>query len=205
MKKHIIILDLIFYVAIPLLVWNFGRGYIGDYYAMLASSIPGILYSIYRFFEIKKVNFTGVFILSNLLIGTLVDFLAGSAIQLLWNNVFYSLAMALFFLMTILINKPAALYLSLDLVELQGNDRTIMKDLFYERKVLRVFKIITLLFACRECVLSVIRVFLIKKYGVDAFDQGIVYRQIISWTFTFISMFGFYYIAKMMNTMKPAE
>ncbi|WP_409305682.1 VC0807 family protein [Peribacillus sp. SCS-155] len=205
MKKHIMVLDLLFYVAIPLVVWNLGRDYMGDYYAMLSSSIPGILYSIYRFYEIRKVNFTGIFILSTLVIGTLLDFLAGSAIQLLWNNVYYSIGMALFFVMSILINKPAALFLSLDLVELQGNDRKSMKDLFYDKKVLMIFKLITLLFACRESVLTVIRVLLIHKYGVDAFDQGIVYRQIISWGFTFISMFGFLYIAKIINNMKPVD
>jgi hypothetical protein len=205
MKTYIIFLDLLFYVAFPLLIWNLGRDYTGDYYAMLASSIPAILYSIYRFYEIKKVNFTGIFILSTLIISTLVDFLAGSAIQLLWNNVYYSIGMALFYVGSVLLNRPAALFLSLDLVEMRGNDRSLTKDIFYQRNIFLVFTWITLLFACQEVVLSIIRVFLIEKYGVEAFDHGIVYRQIIGWTFTLISIFGFIYIAKLYNQMRPAK
>ena len=194
MKKHIIFLDLLFYVAVPLLVWKFGREAIGDYYAMLASSVPGILYSIYRFYEVKKVNLTGIYILSTLIIGTMIDFLAGSAMQLLGNKVYYAFFIALFFLFTVLINKPAALYLALDLLELQGSKREPLKELFYRKTPLLVFKLITLAFFLREAVLAAVRIYLIGKYGVDAFDKGIVMRQVISWSFTILTMFGYVYI-----------
>lgn len=49
-----------------------------------------------------------------LIIGTLIDVLAGSAIQLLWNNVIYAYVMSGFFLLTILIKKPITLYFALD-------------------------------------------------------------------------------------------
>ena len=205
MKKHIIFLDLLFYVAVPLLFWKFGREAIGDYYAMLASSIPGILYSVYRFYEVKKVNFTGVYILSTLIIGTLIDFLAGSAIQLLWNNVFYAFFIALFFLLTVLFNKPAALYLALDLLELQGSKRGPLKKLFYMQKPLLVFKLITLAFCLREAVLAAVRIYLIKEYGVEAFDKGIVMRQVISWSFTFLTMFGYVYIYSYLEKQQEPE
>ncbi|SFC64625.1 hypothetical protein SAMN05443252_10552 [Bacillus sp. OV322] len=199
MKKYIILLDIIFYAAIPLIVWNAGRGYLGDYNTILASSIPGILYSAFRFYEVKKINFTGIFILASLIIGTASDFLAGSALQLLWNNVFYSIAVALFFLLTIFSNKPAALLLSLDLAEMQGNDRASMNDLFWQKKVLNVFKLITMLFAARELVLSFVMLLLIKKYGVEAFDHGIIYKQAITWSFTIVCIGGFIYISKLIN------
>lgn len=205
MKKYIILLDLLFYMVLPLFIWNVGRAYIGDYNSMLASSIPGILYSIYRFYELKKVNFTGIFILSTLIIGTLMDFLAGSAMQLLWNNVFFSIGMAMFYMATILINRPAALLLSLDLVEMRGNDRSITKDIFYQKNIFQVFQWITLLFAFREVVFSLIRIYLIRTYGVEAFDHGIIYRQIISWIFTLISVLGFMYIAKSFNKTRTVR
>ncbi|CAH0347439.1 VC0807 family protein [Bacillus sp. CECT 9360] len=205
MKKYIFLLDLLFYLVFPLLIWNVGRAYIGDYNSMLVSSIPGILYSIYRFYEIRKVNFTGIFIISTLIIGTLMDFLAGSAMQLLWNNVFFSIGMAGFYMTTILINRPAAMLLSLDLVEMRGNDRSITKDIFYQKHIFQVFQGITLLFAFKEVVFSMIRVFLIQRYGVEAFDHGIIYRQILSWIFTLISVFGFIYIAKSFNETRTVR
>ncbi|MGP4060733.1 hypothetical protein [Halobacillus sp. H74] len=55
-SNRFVLLDLICYVVFPLAVWNITRDYIGDYYAMLLSSIPGIIYAIYRFKALKKVG-----------------------------------------------------------------------------------------------------------------------------------------------------
>ncbi|MFC8575402.1 VC0807 family protein, partial [Heyndrickxia sporothermodurans] len=90
MSKRIVIWDIICYLIFPIVIWNYGKNHIGEYYAMLVSTLPGILYSIVRFILLKRVNLFGIFMVLNLLIGTLVDVLAGSAIQMLWNDVFYS-------------------------------------------------------------------------------------------------------------------
>jgi hypothetical protein len=70
---------------------------------MLVSSIPGILYTVYRFSAIRKMNVFGVFMVTDLVIGTLVDVTARSGTQMLWNESAYSIMMALFFGFTILI------------------------------------------------------------------------------------------------------
>jgi len=199
MKKNILFLDLLFYLALPLIIWNYGRVYIGEYAAILASSTAGILYSVYRFYTMKKVNFTGMYILASLIIKIFIEFFAGSALQLLWNHIYYDIVTALFFLLTIVIKKPAALYLTLDIVELQGNDRALMKDLFYRDRILKIFNLITLIFCSRELVLAVTRIILVGKYGVDAYDEGIIYQQIISWIFTIIAGLGFIYIYKLLD------
>lgn len=199
MNKYILFLDLLFYLALPLLIWNYGRVYMGDYTAILVSSSVGILYSIYRFYTMKKVSFTGMYILTSLLIKIFIEFFAGSALQLLWNHIYYDFVTALFFLVTILIKKPASLYLTLDIVELQGNDRALMKDLFYRGKTLRVFNVITLIFCFRELVLAVTRIILVSRFGVDAYDEGIIYQQVISWIFTIIAGVGFIYIYKLLG------
>jgi hypothetical protein len=62
MKKNIVLLDLIFYGALPLLFWNVLRDVTGDYYAMLLSSVPAILYTMYRFWEMKRVNVFGIYL-----------------------------------------------------------------------------------------------------------------------------------------------
>ena len=85
-NKKFILLDLIFYAALPYLIWNFGRDSLGDYTAMLVSTIPGFVYTIYRFILDKQFNITGLFILGSLALGTTVDLLSGSAEQMIWNG-----------------------------------------------------------------------------------------------------------------------
>ncbi|KUP08337.1 membrane protein [Bacillus coahuilensis m2-6] len=199
MKKSIVVLDLICYLVLPLLLWNELRDVMGDYYAMLCSSVPGILYTIYRFYELKRVNVFGIYMLSTLIIGTLIDVLAGNEIQLLWNNVYYAAAMSLFFLGTIIFRKPVTLYFGLDFAELQGYDRAFSKRLFYQRELLLIFQLITLIFALRSGVLAGVKAWLIIEYGVDAFDKGIWLRQLFSWMMTGFTIVGFLHIGKIIQ------
>lgn len=198
-KKNIVLFDLMIYVALPLFVWNITRDYTGDYYAMLLSSVPGIIYTVYRFIEMKKVNTFGLFILFTLIVGTLIDVLAGSSLQLLWNNVYYAAGISLFFLMTMIIRRPITLYFGLDFAELQGHDRTFSKRLFYKKPLYTLFQLITLCFALRSGILAVVKAWLILEYGVEAFDKGIILRQAFSWIMTGITVAGFFYIGKIIN------
>ncbi|MBS4192572.1 hypothetical protein KHA94_20725 [Bacillus sp. FJAT-49705] len=203
MKNNIVLLDIIFYVVFPLMVWNLGRDWLGDYLAMILSTVPGILYSLYRFFELKKVNFFGIFLLTNLIITFLIDVLAGSAIQLLWNNVIYSFILGFIFFGTVLVRKPIFLYMALDLSEMQGNDRNEMKALFFGKKILTIFRWITAGFALKFIILAAIKTWLIQQYGVEAFDKGIIIRQILNWGFTIVSLSGFYFINKELGKTAP--
>ncbi|MEK5520831.1 VC0807 family protein [Heyndrickxia sp. FSL W8-0423] len=205
MSKRIVIWDIICYLIFPIVIWNYGKNHIGEYYAMLVSTLPGILYSIVRFILLKRVNLFGIFMVLNLLIGTLVDVLAGSAIQMLWNDVFYSYILALIFIVTIVVNKPLFLFFSLDLVEMQGHNRTKMKSLFYQKKILFIYKLITFGFAFREILLSSLKIALILKYGVNSFDKSIILRQILSWGTFGISFYGFFYISKLLNNQTNSQ
>ena len=199
MKKNIVLLDLMIYVALPLFVWNILRDYTGDYYAMLLSSIPGILYTIYRFMEMKKVNTLGLFIIVTLIVGTLIDVLAGSSLQLLWNNVYYAAGLSLFFLLTMIFKKPISLYFALDFAELQGFDRNFSKSLYYKKPLYLIFQLITLCFALRSGILAIVKTWLILEFGVEAFDKGIILRQAFSWIITGITVAGFFYIGKIIK------
>ncbi|MYL42946.1 VC0807 family protein [Virgibacillus salexigens] len=200
MQKNIVIWDLICYLAFPLLVWNVLRDYIGDYPAMLLSTIPGIVYSCIRFFAVKKINMFGIFMIVTLIASTLVNVLAGSAIQMLWNNVYYAFAMAAFFLFTILIKRPLVLLFTLDFTELQGQSRKKMKKIFYEKRFYMIFNLITFGFAMREVILGIIKVRLISAYGIEAFDKGLIIRNILSWGITALCVLGFIYISKLLHT-----
>ena len=90
-NKNMVIMELLFYAALPYVIWKFGREPLGDYVAMLLSTIPGFIYTIYRFIKDKQFNVTGVFILASLLLSTTVDLLSGSAEQMIWNGVYLGL------------------------------------------------------------------------------------------------------------------
>lgn len=205
MQKNIVIWDVICYLVFPLFIWNFMRDTIGDYTAMLISTIPGIIYSFIRFFRVKQVNIFGAFMILTLIASTLVNVLAGSALQMLWNNVYYAFAMAVFFLFTILIKRPLFLLFTLDFVELQGYSRQKMKAIFNERKYFLVFNLITLGFAAREIILAFIKIKLISVYGVDAFDKGLIIRNVLSWGITAICVIGFIYISKMLQANETSR
>ncbi|WP_244093910.1 VC0807 family protein [Jeotgalibacillus sp. R-1-5s-1] len=197
--------DLICYAIIPLVIWHGAREYMGDYVAMLVSTIPGFVYSVIRFIVLKKVNFLGIYLIVTLAIGTLIDVLAGSALQMLWNGVIYSFVLSFLLLISIAINKPLHLLFAVDIMELRGRDREILKKEFYQKDVLFVFKLITFGFALQGILLASIRVWLIVNYGVEAFDKGIVVRQVISWTTTAVLMYGFIHIGKMLNYKSDEE
>lgn len=199
MRNKIVILDLICFVLFPLVIWNYSRNYIGDYYAMLISSIPGLLYSIYRFVLIKKVHIFGIYMIANLAIGTIIDVISASAIQMLWNHVIFSYISAVFFIVTVAFHKPIVLFFSLDFVEMQGYDRKIMKEKFYQKRILFIFMVVTLGFAFKDILLASIKVGLILEYGVEAFDKGIIIRKIMNWGISAILFLGIIHISKLLK------
>ena len=202
-QKRVMVLDIVFYLIFPLVIWKFGRDMLGDYPAMIVSSVPGIIYSVYRFWEIKRINVFGVFMLVTLVAGTLVEILAGSAIQLLWNQVYYTFAIGFVFLLTIFIKRPLGLLFALDIMEMQGASRKDMKEYFYHRKIYFVFVLITLLFTFRDWILAIVKIYLIREYGVDAFTKGILYRQLFSWAVTALTVGGYVYVSIQLNKMNP--
>jgi len=199
MKKNIIVLDLIFYVGLPLFVWHVLREHVGDYYAMLLTSVPGIFYSLYRFKEMKKINVTGIFILASLVIGTVVDLLSGSALQLLWNNVYYSAVVGVFFLLTMVFKNPLALYFAIDIAELQGQDREFSKKLYFQKRLFVIFQVLTFIFALRSGVFAGVNSWLIQQHGVEAFDNGILIKQVLGWVMTIFTVIGFVYVSKVIQ------
>jgi len=205
--NKIVFWDVICYIVFPLLVWNFIRDEIGDYYAMLLSSVPGIIYTIIRFYYIRSLQFFGIFMLANLVLSTLVDVMSGSAINLLWNRVYFAIGIGVFFLGTMLVKRPVALLFALDIMEMQGQRRESLKKIFYQKKVLLVFQAITFVFVFREGLFAAWKAWLIKEYGVEAFDQALVLRQVLSWVLTGVTVIGYLYVGKILQDQsnKPVD
>lgn len=205
MKGKAVLFDLLFYIALPLIMWNTIRESLGDYATMLLASVPAILYGLYSFIEQRRVNFSGLFILVTLIIGTLIDVLSGSALQMLWNNVYYGACIGIFYILSMLVKRPIAYYFALDGAEMMGYERSDSKVFFSAKKKMIVLYLITFCYGLRSLIVAAVNVHLIGKYGVEAFDQGIIFKQILSWSITIISALGFLYVAKIDGQQKTKE
>ena len=205
MKGKAIFFDLLFYIAIPLIMWNTLRESLGDYATMLLASVPGIVYAVFSFIKERRINFIGLFMLITLAIGTLIDILSGSALQMLWNNVYYGAFIGFVFIASMLVKRPIAYYFALDGGEMMGYERSSVKMYLSAKRTMIVLHLITFCYGLRSIIVAGVNVYLIRQYGVEAFDQGIVFKQIVTWTITIITAFGFLYVMKAGGEGRPKE
>ncbi|OEF99908.1 hypothetical protein BHF71_07300 [Vulcanibacillus modesticaldus] len=191
--------EIIFYIILPLVIWRNGRELLGDYYAMLLSTLPGLIYTIYKFFKEKQFSKTGMFILISLLIGTSLDLIADSAEWILWNGVYLNFGFTIFWLITIMIKQPMAMYFFIDYAYLRGIPREESYQLYRKKEIFPYFQYLTAFFAFRDILQAVIKIFLIKRYGVDGFEYILLIMKITSWVFTGLMFLGIYYIIRKIN------
>lgn len=198
-KKHkvrtFIGLDLLFYAAIPYVLWKFGTDLLGDYIALLISTIPGFAYTVYRFVKERQFNMIGLFVIGSLLLGTVVNLLSGSAEQMLWNGIYLGLFYVLIHFIALVIKRPFALYFAVDVAYLQGYERESSKWLFYQKGIFKWYQMIQSFFIIRGLCLAGMNIYVLNKTGVDGYDQMIIYRQIIGWIFSALIM-GLYFYTK---------
>lgn len=206
MKINYILIELIVYIGLPYIIWTHGRGFIGDYYAMLFSTIPAIIYTIYRFLKDRQFNMIGIFIISSLLLSSLLDLLAGSALQMLWNSVFLSYAFTLIFIISMIIQKPLAIYFAVEFMYLQGYPRAESKKLYFMKGNVKLFQLVTAIFVIRGLIMNSLMVWLIINHGADAFMQLIIGRKALGFIFSGLIFVGFLYAGnKAIQLMKEKE
>jgi len=194
MKTKFIGIEIIVFIALPYFIWNYARDYTGDYYAMLLSTVPGFFYTIFRFSKDRQFNVGGLFILISLFIGTLVDLLSGSAVQMLWNSVWLGFAYTVVYLVSMIIRKPLALYFAVDFAYLQGFPRENSKYLYSINENKKWFQLITAIFVLKGLVMSSIMAILIIRHGVEAFMHLILLRKALGLIFG-ILIFGGYLLS----------
>ncbi|WP_240948557.1 VC0807 family protein [Bacillus sp. RO1] len=199
MKNKIVVFDLLFYLALPYLIWKFGQEPLGDYYAILLSTAPGFVYTIVRFAIERQFNVTGMFIMVSLLVSTLVDILSGDAFTMLQNSIYVSAGFGLFILGTMLIKKPLALYLGVDIAYLQGHKREDSFRLYRQKSILPAFYILTGIFALRGFVAAGLKYYLIGVYGVQGYDRILFFMKVNGWVFGVLIAGGFIYSSLKVN------
>lgn len=199
MNRRLAFLDLLCYAAIPFIIWNYGREPLGDYWAILLSTVPGFIYTIYRFVVEKQFNIMGLFIISSLFITTAVNLISTSAESMLWNQIYLGLGFAAIFLLSMLLRKPLALYFAVDWSYLQGYERKSSKALFMTKGIFMGFQLLTLLFVVRSTFQNALKMWLLIRYGAESYGQMIIYMNISGWIFNGLIMLGFILISIKIN------
>lgn len=192
--KKFIVLDIVFYVAFPYFIWTYGQQAFGDYYAMLLSTIPGFLYTIYRFVRERQFNLAGLALLLSLFLGTAINLLSKDAESMLWNQVYLGYAYGAIFLVSILIGKPLALRFAVDFVSLQGYLREISQPLFSQKKIFMWFQLLTGIFLLSSLFQNSLKAWLIFSNGVAGYGEMLVYMKVSGWLFYGLILAGFFFI-----------
>ena len=194
--------DLIFYLGIPLLIWNTCRPLLGDYGAMLLSTLPGIIYTLYVFFKEKQYSITGLFILASMVIGGILNLDSRTAYQMLWNNVYLNIGYVSFWCLSMLAKRPMAMYFFIDYAYLQGVPKDHSRALYRQMPFFKYFMFLTMFLAFRDLSDIFLRITLIHLYGVEGFNKISLITQIWGYATTFMFVYGIILIIKKIQKMR---
>jgi hypothetical protein len=188
--------DILLYIVLPLAIWNYGREQIGDYYALILTSAPGLIYTLFCFFQDKQFNISGLFILICLLITRASDLIAGSATQLLWNSVYLEIGYSIFWIITIIIKKPMGMYFFIDYAYLQGHPREKTCKLYKTKGLFKYFQLFSGLFVVKGFLDAALKTCLINIYGVEGYNQMVIITNVVGVIFAIITISFVAYIVK---------
>ncbi|WP_035178651.1 VC0807 family protein [Alkalihalobacterium bogoriense] len=204
-SKATMLLDILCYFVIPYFIWTYGREPLGDYYALLLSTVPGIVYTGFRFVKYRQFNLLGFFIISSLLVTTTINLISSTAETMLWNQVYVGFVFASLFLLSIFFRRPLALYFAADVAALQGISKKESIQLFSQKTFYRLYQGITLLFVLRGVVQNGGKAWLLSVYGVDGYHYMLIYLQISGWLFTGLIIASFLYVGSKVNKYLSGE
>lgn len=181
MKKLKPIIEIICYIVLPIVIWKYGRDPLGDYYAMLLSTAPAFVYTVWNFFSERQFNVSGLYIMSSLMINTILDLISDSAEWMLWNGIYFNFGMIAFLLFTIIIKKPIVLYFLVDAAYIQGTPREESLKKYKSKELFKYFQWLTAFLILRDVLESVVKIWLINKYGVDGYDKILIAMRTFGW------------------------
>ena len=197
------LLDLVIYLGAPLLIWNICRLFMGDYLAMLLSTVPGIAYTIYTVLKEKQYSLTGLFFLATLIISAVMDISSKTAHQILWNMVYLNTGLVIFWCFTMIIKKPMAMIFFIDYAYLHGVPKIESRSLYSRMPFFRYLMLLTGFLALRDLSEIFLRVFLIHLYNVEGFNLIKIITQIWSIITTVIFVYGIIFINKKIQSSQP--
>jgi len=191
-----IVFDLLFYAVLPYGIWVVGRESLSDYHALLLSTLPGFVYTIGRFAKERSWNVTGLFLIAALIVGTTVDLLSGNAEAMIRNNIRTLFAFGIFFILTMAVNRPMALYFFADTVRVLGWEEAHAKlDELRRKEFMPYFQALTMLIALRYVFIAAAKLVMFSIYGVDGYGLLIWWRVALSWGFGALILLASMYVA----------
>ena len=119
--------------------------------------------------------------MSSLMINTILDLISDSAEWMLWNGIYFNFGMIAFLLFTIIIKKPIVLYFLVDAAYIQGTPREESLKKYKSKEVFKYFQWLTAFLILRDVLESVVKIWLIHKYGVDGYDKILIAMRTFGW------------------------
>ncbi|WP_017755178.1 VC0807 family protein [Calidifontibacillus oryziterrae] len=194
MKKFKPILEIICYLVLPIVIWKYGREPLGDYYAMLLSTGPAFIYTVWNFFNERQFNVSGLYIMSSLMINTILDLISDSAEWMLWNGIYFNFGMIAFLLFTIIIKRPIVMYFLIDAAYVQGTPREESKKKYRSKELFIYFQWLTAFLILRDVLESGLKIWLINKYGVDGYGQILISMRTFGWVMSVVFVAAVMYV-----------
>jgi len=208
MKKesNLIIYDLILYLVFPLVLYKFLKPYIGDYWAMIVPTIPGILYTLFRFWYTKQFNVTGIFIISTMTVSTAVDLLAlGSAKNLILYNVYYHFALVGVFLLLLAMKRPLPYYFMIDIAAIQGQDREESKKLYKLPSLFKLFQYLFIAWILKDILFAAAQWWMVDTYGTKAYYSRTIIFTVGGYIFGIIMAIGYAMVTMRAQKLKDDD
>ncbi len=178
--KRKIILDIFFYVAVPLIFWNFLRDFFGGYYTLLASTVPGTIYAITTFIREKEHRITGYVLFGGMILARLLDLIVDSPEAILWNDVWINILFAVLWGTSLVLRKPIGMYFFLDYASYSGVDYHKSKE-HYIKHPLKQFYILTIILFVQDVVIASTYAILITKLGIGGFNKILTTMGLINY------------------------
>jgi hypothetical protein len=194
--KRKIVLDLFFYLAMPLLAWNLLRGQFSDYLLILIGLVPGLAYTVASFVAEREWSVSGVFFLVIISLNLGLNLLSSTAEQELWNPVWLSCLSIAFYAFTMLIRRPLGIYFFIDYAYSKGVPRERSRAIYGHPRNLRNFYAFTAFLMLREAAAVVVKVPMIERLGVAGFNQIQLAGSAINYVFTGLMIVYVIYILK---------
>jgi len=204
--KRKIILDLFFYLAMPLLAWNLLRGHFSDYLLILIGLVPGLAYTVASFVAERQWSVSGVFFLVIISLNLALNLLSSTAEQELWNPVWLSCLSIAFYAFTMLIRRPLGIYFFIDYAHSKGVPRERSRAIYRHPRNLRHFYAFTGFLMLREAAVIVVKAPMIERLGVAGFNQIQLAGSAINYVFTGLMVVYIIYILKHIDhSVPPAQ
>jgi len=200
-----VILDIFFYLGVPLLVWNIFKEDLGEYYAILFGMVPALVYTIIKFILKKEWNVTGIFFLSIISLNFIFNVLSENAEQELWNGVYMAVLSIVFYVITILAKSPIGIYFFIDYAHAKGVPRKNSSKLYRSPENYHHFVKFTLFLVLREAVIGVVKSILILEKGVQGFNTIQITSSVLSYVFTGLTIVYVIYILKQIKNQTKTK